>query len=219
MMRAYSEKYLDSATTILAEMLDYAVVDCGLDPDEFMHMFIVSGIAKQFGRGNVKYVAGRSGIEIADEIIMKIKGTHNEPMLEAGDGKSPEYWAGWALAQYQWYTARPFDDILRYLPVSSIIKLYNTLHEADITKFFEVTDRILSNENLQTNLKRIRTAAGITQEKLAQDSGVTLRSIQMYEQRNKDINKAQAISLARLSRVLGCEVEDLLEPENRVEKT
>ena len=33
----------------------------------------------------------------------------------------------------------------------------------------------------------------------------------MYEQRNKDINNAQAISLVRIARVLGCDVEDLLE--------
>lgn len=42
-------------------------------------------------------------------------------------------------------------------------------------------------------------------------ANVSPRSIQMYEQRNKDINKAQAITLAKISRVLGCAVEDLLE--------
>jgi DNA-binding Xre family transcriptional regulator len=33
----------------------------------------------------------------------------------------------------------------------------------------------------------------------------------MYEQKNKDINKAQAMTLAKIARVLGCDVEDLLE--------
>ena len=42
-------------------------------------------------------------------------------------------------------------------------------------------------------------------------SGVSLRSIQMYEQRNKDINKASAETLYRLSKVFGCSMEDLLE--------
>ena len=42
-------------------------------------------------------------------------------------------------------------------------------------------------------------------------SGVSLRSIQMYEQRNKDINKAQSESLYRLAKALGCTMEDLLE--------
>ena len=62
-----------------------------------------------------------------------------------------------------------------------------------------------------TNLKRIRTVYGCTQAELAKRSGVSLRSIQMYEQRNKDINKAGAETLYRISKVLGCAMEDLLE--------
>ena len=62
-----------------------------------------------------------------------------------------------------------------------------------------------------TNLKRIRTSYGCTQAELAKRSGVSLRSIQMYEQRNKDINKASAETLYRISKVLGCAIEDLLE--------
>lgn len=33
----------------------------------------------------------------------------------------------------------------------------------------------------------------------------------MYEQRNKDINKASAETLYRISKVLGCTMEDLIE--------
>lgn len=66
-------------------------------------------------------------------------------------------------------------------------------------------------EYSETNLKHIRTAFGVTQKELAEMSGVSLRSIQMYEQRNKDINKAQSDSLYRLAKALGCLMEDLLE--------
>ena len=38
-----------------------------------------------------------------------------------------------------------------------------------------------------------------------------VRSIQLYEQRQKDINKAHAIALYRLSRALRCTMEQLLE--------
>ena len=37
----------------------------------------------------------------------------------------------------------------------------------------------------------------------------SLRSIQMYEQRNKDINKARADTVYRLAKVLGCTMEDI----------
>ncbi|MDE7438967.1 MAG: helix-turn-helix domain-containing protein [Clostridia bacterium] len=63
----------------------------------------------------------------------------------------------------------------------------------------------------ETKLKRIRTTKGYSQKQLAELSGVSLRSIQMYEQRNKDINKAQSDSLFRLAKALGCTMEDLLE--------
>ncbi|MDE7439127.1 MAG: helix-turn-helix domain-containing protein [Clostridia bacterium] len=63
----------------------------------------------------------------------------------------------------------------------------------------------------ETKLKCIRTAKGYSQKQLAEMSGVSLRSIQMYEQRRKDINKAQSDSLFHLAKVLGCNMEDLLE--------
>jgi len=70
---------------------------------------------------------------------------------------------------------------------------------------------MINKESPVTNLRNLRNIVGITQEKLAKESGVSLRSVQMYEQRNKDINKAQAITLVKMSRVLFCEIEDLLE--------
>ena len=62
-----------------------------------------------------------------------------------------------------------------------------------------------------SNLKRIRENRGLSQAELAAQSGVNLRNIQMYEQRVNGIDKAQANILYKLSRVLGCNVEDLLE--------
>jgi transcriptional regulator with XRE-family HTH domain len=91
--------------------------------------------------------------------------------------------------------------------------MYPTLHEADITKFYITAGEIHSREIPQTNLKRIREAAGMSQSQLAGEASVSLRSIQMYEQRNKDVNRAQAITLVKIARILGCEAEALLEKE------
>ncbi|MDE6586211.1 MAG: helix-turn-helix domain-containing protein [Clostridia bacterium] len=68
-----------------------------------------------------------------------------------------------------------------------------------------------STSFFETKLKHIRTAKGYSQKQLAELSGVSLRSIQMYEQRRKDINKAQSDSLYHLAKVLCCTMEDLLE--------
>ena len=93
--------------------------------------------------------------------------------------------------------------------------MYYTLHEADITKFVEIVDARIREHFKDTNLKRIRISYGCTQKELAKRSGVSLRSIQMYEQRGNDIDKAQGQTLYKLSVVLGCQIEDLLENPNR----
>ena len=61
------------------------------------------------------------------------------------------------------------------------------------------------------NLKRYRTAPGMSQAQLSNASGVSLRSIQCYEQGVKDINRAEVLSLYKLSKALGCRMEQLLE--------
>jgi len=80
-----------------------------------------------------------------------------------------------------------------------------------IEVFYVKINSMKANTFSETNLKRIRLIYGCSQRELAEMSGVSLRSIQMYEQRNKDINKAQAESLYCLAKALGCTMEDLLE--------
>ena len=77
--------------------------------------------------------------------------------------------------------------------------------------FYDIIIVMNLNSSLETNLKFIRTEKGYSQKQLAELSGVGLRSIQMYEQRRKDINKAQSESIHRLAKSLGCKMEDLLE--------
>lgn len=62
-----------------------------------------------------------------------------------------------------------------------------------------------------TNLKLIRIMSGLSQSKLAEQSGVSVRMIQHYEQGVKDINAAAALTVYRLAQALDCTVEDLLE--------
>lgn len=114
-------------------------------------------------------------------------------------------------AFYQWITGKSFKEIKKYLPMSEIYKLYPTLHEASEEKFADVANSIRKHKNLPTKLQTVRKAIGLSQKVLSEKSGVTLRMIQQYEQRAKDINKATASNLFALARVLGCKTEDLLE--------
>ena len=220
MTPAYDEMYLNDAMCAMGEMLDYAVHDCGCDGDSFFTQFLSSGVAEQFERGNPKFVGGMSGVELAFEVFRRTTG--QVPLVEASasEEKSPEYWAGWSLAYYQWKTGMPFREIIaRGLTVSKICSMY-LLHEADISKFAEAADKIIQ-ENLcksETNLKRIRRANGFSQKQLAETSGVALRMIQLYEQRQNDINKAQAVTLIALAKSLNCRIEDLVEPQISFER-
>lgn len=69
-----------------------------------------------------------------------------------------------------------------------------------------------------SNLKRIRQALGMSQSKLAEISGVSVRMIQHYEQGVKDINKAQVITVYRLAEALGTSTDNLIEIKKEVEE-
>lgn len=81
----------------------------------------------------------------------------------------------------------------------------------DISKFIEAMYKKCSVALPECKLKRLRESRGLSQAELAKASGVRLRSIQMYERRVNDIDKAQEQTVYKLSRVIGCAMEDLLE--------
>ena len=95
--------------------------------------------------------------------------------------------------------------------MSEIYKLYPTLHEASEEKFVDVANSILERIKQPSKLQTVRKAVGLSQKELSEKSGVTLRMIQQYEQRAKDINKATASNLFSLAKTLGCNAADLLE--------
>ena len=71
-MNAYNELYLDDAMANLGDMVEYAVCTLGYAPDDFFGWFISSGIASKFENGNPKYVAGMSGVELADAVLAAV---------------------------------------------------------------------------------------------------------------------------------------------------
>lgn len=218
MMTAYNELYLDDAMENLGDMIDYAVYDLKFDVDEFFYFFIASGLAYQFEKGNPKYIAGMSGYELADKVIETVNvKPKNADKINISDevrvDRSKEYWAGWVLAYYQWKTNKKFEDIIKDgLTLSTIISMY-ILHEADVSKFVESANEIISRNKAvrKTKLKEIREARGFTQKQLSDVSGIKLRTIQLYEQRENDINKAGVNIVSSLAQALGCDIEDLLE--------
>lgn len=211
MTRAYSESYLSDAKDRLSQFFDYLINDCGMKADWGASIFLSSGYAEQFERGNPAILAGMSGIELARAVVEATYKKKKLPQPRYTEGLSPEYWAGWALAEYQWYSGKRFKDIFEHIKLSEVIPMYSVYHEMDISKFIETMDEKCATALPECRLKKLRESRGLSQSELAKISGVSLRSIQMYEQRVNDIDKAQAQTVYKLSRVIGCSMEDLLE--------
>jgi DNA-binding XRE family transcriptional regulator len=211
MIHAYREIYLSKAQSVLGDAFDYAINVCAIPGDNFIKLFLASTVSKRIENGEPAYIAGKSGIEIVVEIVSETKGQELSIELPENFERSKEFWVGWAIAYYQWYSGRKYSDIFKAVSYDELQRMYYTLHEADVTKFADIVDSRIKELYPDTKLKRIRTAYGCTQAELAKQSGVSLRSIQMYEQRNKNINKASADTLLSLSKVLGCTIEDLIE--------
>ena len=214
MTGAYRETYLNKTQSVLGEAFDYAVNGCNIRGEDFVKLFTASSVAKKMENGEPKFIAGKSGIEAVRDIVFETmnKEPDNEPQLRYD--RSKEYWIGWAVAFYQWYSSRKYSDIFKAVPYKDLEKMYYTLHEADISKFAETVESRIKEFFPDTSLKQLRTAYGCSQSELASLSGVSLRSIQMYEQRKKDINKASVDTVLKLANALGCTVEELIEPKN-----
>ena len=210
MIRAYDEMYLDDAMECLGAAVEYAVLLRGMDGQAFLDLFVASGIADEFGRGNVKYISGMSGIELARHVL-RICGMdvskHTDPLHI---DYPPEYWCGWILAYYQWHSGKSFAAICRQIKFEMLMDVYGVLHEADPSKAVDVFDQIMARKE-ETNLAYYRKMKGLSQSQLAKASGVSVRSIQLFEQLKSNINNAQYNHLSAIAKVLGCEVDNLLD--------
>lgn len=220
MTYAYDRLYLEKARVSLGRMLDFAVNQLHYDAEDFFRRFTESGIARKFEHGDSSTIAGRSGIENAYHVIeytMEYDSELEDAMqieIDCRTDRSPFYWAGWALAYYQWISGLEFTQISAHIPLSEIIEMYHPYHEMDIRQFCEQMNTLYRLRKKDTNLKIFRRQASMSQKELAEATGIPLRTIQQYEQRQKSINRASADKIITLAHILMCTPESLLEPED-----
>ena len=236
---AYDKVFLDRAADTLGRMLDYSVHSLRYDISVMIGLFIASGTAGLFARGDIRTIAGMSGIELAYEVLEKSGIAYERAQPRYTKSLSPEYWCGHALAHMQWESGLPFEEIVRTfqpqtfisaygkdrfsfldsLPLditeeerSAKIKSYGEQFADDAVSRFisETAEPVSAGTPPDTPLKKMRIKNGLSQSGLAKASGVPLRTIQQYEQRQKDLAKARAEYLIALSRALGCDPSRLI---------
>lgn len=208
MIHAYDKVYLSQAQSNLGIMLEFAVYDLEEDLTSFYQKFLQSELSSRFQNGESGVIAGKSGIELAIEILKdETLGSKYRPSAN----RMPEYWCGWALAYFQWFSNLTFRNIDTLIPIDEILSMYSPYHEMDIRHFCDRMLELYNNRKKFTNLKLLRTSAGLSQSELAELSAIPIRTIQQYEQKQKNINAAKAETVVKLAKALCTSVESLLE--------
>lgn len=97
--RTYPVYYLEDAMNNLGDCFDYAVNDYGAEGSEVAELFCLSGVAREFERGNAWVVSGKSGVELF-ALIAERSGYQSGsiPDRTYRFEKTPEYWTGWILS-------------------------------------------------------------------------------------------------------------------------
>lgn len=216
-IHAYDRDYLNDAQDCLGVAFDYGMLTLGYQPNEISAFLVNSDVARQFEHGNPKYVSGMNGCELMKLILSQCGIERKEPDAIYID-KSPEYWAGWSLAFYQWYSVRTFQEILTAVPLKKILEMYDTFHEMDLMQFADAMDENIRNSRKDGNLARIRKNQKMTLKELSGQTGIPAEEIRELESGCADINQASGNVLFRLSRALSCSMEDLLEKGKRLRR-
>ena len=221
----------------MAHMLDFAVHDLRQDASAFFELFISTGLASVFGRGDLRLITGVSGVELAYRVLETSGITAERISYRYTSGRSREYWTGYALGRYQAERGVPFSDITGAVSLKEMIALCDRYRDSEIQSITEslswmdalIIPDHMSEEHYQefssrldeavsaartsgeTRLKTLRLRSGYSQSGLAAASGIPVRTIQQYEQRQKDISKAAFESIIKLAAALDCEPRALIE--------
>lgn len=208
-MNAYDSLYLSDVQARMGSMLDVAVNAFGMALEPFYQLFLASRYANCLTEGQPTTLVGRSGAEIAAELAE----SHNiaEHSMQTPIRTSKEYWVGWALSFFQWASGRSFSSINECVTIGDILAMYDPYHEMDIRQFCDAMDELCTQASPHSELKQARLSAGLSQSQLALLANVPLRTLQQYEQQQKDINRARAEYVLALAKALHVAPESLLE--------
>jgi len=201
-MNAYDKSYLEDAMDNLGTMADYGVNTLGISESEFWSRFLASGLAARFSAGAPDIISGHSGTELA-MMVMKETGRELAGSYSSVSISSPQYWAGWALAWYQWLKGYSFKELSKTgLDLHSVSRMFHPLHEADLSVFAHAADELIEKNTDYNWLKYYRKQNRMTQEQLSEKSGVPIRLIRAYEQGTIDTEKAEYRTISRLLHTL-----------------
>ena len=193
----------------IAVCFDYAMNSLRIKPDIFVNIFINSKAINKIEIMHPGYFFGMSGIEICQNILDEANIKYDKSIEYESIDRNINYWLGDSLAYYAFNKNYRYKYVFSFISIESLLKMYDKNHEIDISYFANKLDeyRKLS----PSKLKSIRENRKLSQNDLSLYSMVSLRTIRAYEQKQKDINKAEVMTVLKLAHTLNCSIDDILE--------
>jgi len=197
---------------LFAEAIDYGVNACHYNIDMIIRL-LCSQYGSKFDDRDEEFVNNYDGEKLIKEIVDTFFWKYPYPDYKINP-KSKEYILGEYLGELAAFSKIPFRDLLlRIRPTDTLTFLKEHNYEINHDEFEKWATKIYKKDDYVTRLRLIRDHNHLSQAQLAKKSGVNIRNIQMYEQRNNDINAASGIILQKLAHALKVRVDDLLESE------
>lgn len=238
MTHAYDEVLKEKACDNLGKMLDFAVYSLHMDADNMLALFAASGVSTLFEKGDIRVIVGMSGIELAYVVLDRCGISYERTPARQARGLSAEYHLGNCIADIQYSLSLSFAEILKSfscrdflsgyadsrteflssLPLSISSEERNTVllefgrkYSAEAAgNYVKSKAETDSSKNTGSLLKNARIKNGLSQSALAKAANVPLRTLQQYEQGQKDIRKARAEYLVSLASALNTEPSKLI---------
>lgn len=244
MIHAYDDALRETACDTFGRMLDFAVYSLHMDADNMLSLFAASGTSALFERGDIRTIAGMSGIELAYDVLDRCGIPYERTPSRHTHGLSAEYHLGICLAEIQHSLSLSFAEILKdfscrdfltdhsgsrteylsSLPINvdpdERIKGLLEFDKKHATKAAEQYIKSKLEKELGRNtgilLKNARIKNGLSQNALAKAANIPLRTLQQYEQGQKDIRKARSEYIISLASVLNKEPSEIIPPSSSV---
>ena len=211
----------EKAAFLIPETLCYVKRIHNENPESFLLLFCISGLAEKWESGiafelyamNPEELYTAVMKEIGLEPEMQVENQEAVPEQESEGNPDDEKlsWTGKIIDYIHKKTGKGFSSILEDISFRELEVLYEPLKALSMEQSFQVIREKIRQKGKKTWIQRIRRRRGLSQRELAEQSGVNLRTLQQYEIRDKDIDKAGAAKLLAMARVLSCRPEELME--------
>lgn len=202
-----NNRLIITAIELVAEMFEYAKGYYKMECNRFFKLFNETYISDSIYNLDIICIYGKSSIELVDDIFkmndVKLHCRHPKNIVRS----SKYYWLGLIISSYCIGKRISFREFEKKINIVDLLNMYDIMHEAPQIRVIDEIDNIIRRQ--EPSLARIRKLKKMSQKELSILSNVSLRSIQMYEQRQKSIGKASFETVRNLANALSVNIDAL----------